>query len=219
MVEAGDSQLVVADWATPGTPAYLEDCIRHAKKSAKWLEKSVVPFVETIDELRGLDWQAATSGPEKTWDRFCLDVLGFPAEYIDKLCQGVHVLKGDGHTGDVTEKQALNASQRLAADPEVRPAAAQGRPRKDDDGKVADRHFVPANKASSESAERIVRRLKRDHPDIAERLANGEFRSARAAGIAAGFVKVPTHLEKAQRAYARLSDAEQQAFRAWQDEQ
>ena len=38
------------------------------------------------------------------------------------------------------------------------------------------------NALSSNSAERIVRRLKRDHPKIAEALARGEFPSARAAG-------------------------------------
>jgi hypothetical protein len=39
------------------------------------------------------------------------------------------------------------------------------------------------------SEEYVVRRLKRDAPDLAEALARGEFDSARAAGIAAGFVK------------------------------
>ena len=39
----------------------------------------------------------------------------------------------------------------------------------------------------------IKARLRRDHPEIAEQLDRGEHRSARAAGIAAGFIKdVPT---------------------------
>jgi len=42
-------------------------------------------------------------------------------------------------------------------------------------------------------AEYIKARLKRDHPKIAEELEQGQHRSARAAGIAAGFIKdVPT---------------------------
>jgi hypothetical protein len=40
-------------------------------------------------------------------------------------------------------------------------------------------------------AEYLVRRLKRDAPHIAEKLARGECRSARQAAIAAGIVKVP----------------------------
>jgi len=39
------------------------------------------------------------------------------------------------------------------------------------------------------SGEYIVRRLKRDAPDLATALARGELKSARAAGIAAGFIK------------------------------
>jgi hypothetical protein len=39
------------------------------------------------------------------------------------------------------------------------------------------------------SAEYVAARLKRDAPDIAEALARGEFPSAFAAGIAAGFIK------------------------------
>jgi hypothetical protein len=43
------------------------------------------------------------------------------------------------------------------------------------------------------NADYIRARLRRDHPEIAERLEQGEFKSARQAGIAAGFVKnVPT---------------------------
>lgn len=42
-------------------------------------------------------------------------------------------------------------------------------------------------------AEYIKARLRRDHPEIAEQLDAGEFKSARQAGIAAGFVKaIPT---------------------------
>ena len=39
------------------------------------------------------------------------------------------------------------------------------------------------------SGEYVVRRLKRDAPELATALARGDFPSARAAGIAAGFIK------------------------------
>jgi hypothetical protein len=60
--------------------------------------------------------------------------------------------------------------------------------------------------SSSNSAERIVRRLKRDRPDIAEALARGEYRSARAAGIEAGFIHVPTPFQQIRRLLPKLSD-------------
>lgn len=48
-------------------------------------------------------------------------------------------------------------------------------------------------KHRSTSADYIKARLRRDHPEIAKELERGEHRSARAAGIVAGFIKdVPT---------------------------
>jgi hypothetical protein len=56
-----------------------------------------------------------------------------------------------------------------------------------------DRKRIPDHdKASSQwgtSEKYVVQRLKRDAPELAKALARGEFPSARAAGIAAGFVK------------------------------
>ena len=48
---------------------------------------------------------------------------------------------------------------------------------------------LSSKRIAPESKVGIVRRLKRDHPELAQSLARGEFDSARAAGIAAGFVK------------------------------
>lgn len=44
-------------------------------------------------------------------------------------------------------------------------------------------------KQQGTSADYVRARLRRDHPEIAEELERGEHRSARAAGIAAGFIK------------------------------
>lgn len=59
---------------------------------------------------------------------------------------------------------------------------------------VADSHGLrPASRLSSDSQERILRRLARDAPEILERVKAGEFRSARAAAIEAGIIRpVPT---------------------------
>lgn len=66
---------------------------------------------------------------------------------------------------------------------------AHGRPRKGEEVKGSDLTL----KARGESAEYIKARLRRDHPEIAEALERGEYRSARAAAIEAGIIKpVPT---------------------------
>lgn len=95
-------------------------------------------------------------------------------------------------------------AQDLAADPDIAPAGEKGRPKKGE--KVANSHL---NALSSDSAERIVRRLKRDRPQIAAALARGEYPSARAAGIAAGFVKEPSTLDKIRRLWTKLTPQEQ----------
>jgi hypothetical protein len=64
------------------------------------------------------------------------------------------------------------------------------------------------------SASYLVRRLKRDHPDIARALGRGEYPSARAAGIAAGFVRVDTPLEALRKAWGKAGEAERQAVLA-----
>jgi hypothetical protein len=62
------------------------------------------------------------------------------------------------------------------------------------------------------SAAAITARLKRDRPDIAERLARGEFRSARAAAIEAGIVRVPRPLDELRRAWKRARPDERKTF-------
>ena len=70
---------------------------------------------------------------------------------------------------------------------------AHGRPKKGEGGKDDNVIFSQSPKGQGNSADYINARLRRDHPEIADQLEQGEFRSARAAGIAAGFIKdVPT---------------------------
>jgi chemotaxis response regulator CheB len=63
------------------------------------------------------------------------------------------------------------------------------------------------------SAGYLVRRLKRDHPQIAQALARGEYRSVRAAAIEAGIVKVPTPLEQLRKDWKKASSEEREIFR------
>jgi hypothetical protein len=71
--------------------------------------------------------------------------------------------------------------------------------------------FTPAPRGNGPAY--LVSRLKRDAPEVAERLADGEFRSVRAAAIEAGIVKVPTVFERVQKLLPKLTDAERQQLR------
>lgn len=65
-----------------------------------------------------------------------------------------------------------------------------------DENSVANGQPVLTEQQSSNSQERIIRRLKRDAPAIAKMLERGEYKSARAAGIAAGIVKPVVQLSR-----------------------
>lgn len=80
-----------------------------------------------------------------------------------------------------------------------------GRPSRDE--KVYGVHLPKGN-----SAARIIARLKRDAPDIAERLAAGEFKSAAAAARVAGFKIDPSPISQLRRWWKRASDDERAAF-------
>lgn len=62
------------------------------------------------------------------------------------------------------------------------------------------------------SADYLTARLKRDHGDIFQRLADGEFRSVRQAAIAAGIVKVPGGLDRLRTAWKKATKEERLAF-------
>jgi len=58
----------------------------------------------------------------------------------------------------------------------------------------------------------LASRLKRDHPDVAKRVEAGEFRSIRAAAVAAGIVRVKTPLDELNYWWGKASDEERRVF-------
>ena len=102
------------------------------------------------------------------------------------------------------------SAQMLAADPAVLPLATRAEAgAKGGRGKAGSvtTSFV------GRGATYLVRRLKRDHPAIAEALGRGEFKSARAAGKAAGIVKEPTPFDQDMKLLPKLSEKEREAVR------
>jgi len=91
-----------------------------------------------------------------------------------------------------------------------RPAAMpKGRPPK------IKRDNVPFKSSRGNSASHLATRIKRERPDISERLAKGEFKSVRAAAIEAGIITPPTPLEQMQKLWAKLDAANRMAFTEW----
>ena len=65
------------------------------------------------------------------------------------------------------------------------------------------------------AADYLTARLKRDHDDIFQRLAAGEFTSVRQAAIAAGIVKVPGVLDQFLRLWKKATPDERQRIRTF----
>lgn len=63
------------------------------------------------------------------------------------------------------------------------------------------------------AANYLTARLKRDHDDIFQRLAAGEFPSVRKAAIAAGIVKVATVLQRLLKLWEKATEAERRKFK------
>jgi hypothetical protein len=72
---------------------------------------------------------------------------------------------------------------------------------------------VPLKSHRGNSAVHLAARIKRERPDISERLANGEFRSVRAAAIEAGIITPPTALERIFKLLPKLSADERAELR------
>lgn len=158
----------------------------------------------------------------KSWDQYVEYPepwgLGMPADIAQTVIEerDERRLVGD----------LLGRGQKLAADPEVKALAneeqtkAIGR----EGGKKGGRgHKNPVDNIKGVSkggtgAIYLVRRLKRDAPDIAKALARGEYPSVRAAAIAAGILTPPTTLEKILKLLPKLTATERRQLRARLDE-
>jgi len=108
----------------------------------------------------------------------------------------------------LSEKLADIAERTVATMKEAQPVARNG-----EKGKGRSNSFdnVKANKGGN-SAEYLAGLLKRDHPDIAAAVERGEYRSIRAAAIAAGIVKLKTPLDILRQAWAKASNTDRETF-------
>ena len=134
------------------------------------------------------------------------DLKGNPFQSFEQFCKSPNGLA----LGREEIERRLTA-QDLAADPNVLAAAPEGTAGPGRGHKT--RANSPRLGSGPDTTERIVRRLKRDHPEIADALACGEFKSARAAGIAAGIITPPTPLERVCKLLPKLTAAEMRQLR------
>jgi hypothetical protein len=189
IAEGYDLGRVIGHWQSVAHGSFRDDC-RALKK-----------MITETDELRL--WEKNIGGFRyASRDEFLRKQVLIDYELTERdMTEIVAMLKRDDYAA--VQRQL---AQHLAADPGVKKLAKPGeigRGRTKD--RVANSH---SNQLSSDSAERIVRRLKRDAPEIAEALGRGEFKSARAAGIAAGIIRPPTPFEQVCKLLDKLTPDE-----------
>jgi hypothetical protein len=139
-----------------------------------------------------------------------VDARGLPFASYAEFCKTRRPLGlgcDPGHIDALVGEGRKRTAPDLAADPGVKPLAGHGGGRKQGANSTLIR--------GSTDASYLVRRLKRDHPGVAEKLARGEYPSARAAGIAAGIVRVPTAPEVARKAFGKMTRSQRREFRRW----
>jgi hypothetical protein len=134
----------------------------------------VRPLVDRFRQLKQHKaWQVWLPDEPKTLERFCTEAFGYSAEFLETMDLGVQVLDGQGHEGPISKQQALAALEPLGN-------PKGGRPNGNHANSTVSKH-------GTTNETYIVRRLKRDRPDLAELVLDGKV-TAHAAGIAAGFV-------------------------------
>lgn len=172
--------------------------------------------------------------PRSQWDELLLERRTFCSVYLPQDCRNLMFFVEDGAANDWL---GLGSRERylregLGLDPQLvawaldglrqlRPDEAagldqavvlgkHGRPKKGEEkGGVT---TLTANQKNT--VKHILARLKRDHPDIAERFAAGEFKSTRAAARAAGIKVDATPIQLLRRTWKRATPEERAAFLA-----
>jgi hypothetical protein len=125
--------------------------------------------------------------PFRTPDDYCLAVTGHSWEFLVGI---VAEFAGDG---DEINVEAMRADL----------AKAQVEHRKQ--GKHQPTNSRKIGRQGPDNRERLLRRLARDYPDILARYERGEFKSVRAAAIAAGIIKRPSLFDQFCKLIAKMS--------------
>jgi len=141
-----------------------------------------------------------------SFEDFCKAELGKTICEVEQIVLGVRVLQATARTAPITERQARTAAETLAAAPkEVGPGQGTRTDKKP-------RYIITKLKGRGDRVDYLAARINRDHPEIAERVKAGEFRSIRAAAIVAGIVKVKTPLERLFAEWKKASQEERDEF-------
>ena len=172
------------------------------------LERDAGFFASMVDDVQKYKaWKVIGFA---NFEDFCKAELGKTLCEVEQIVSGVRVLQASGRTAPITERQARTAAQHARAQAvEVR----QGQPKKESNLSNGKNTFQHGGNGS----EYLLRRLAKTAPDILDRYEAGEFKSVRAASIAAGHIKVATVLERLLKLWEKATEEEKAKFDTLRD--
>jgi len=196
-----------------------------AEQSAFVAESDCRGLMSTVLELRRDDYWRQFSD---SWDGFCLEFLHRPAAWIEQIAEGVLLLAKEqpAVVEEAIPAAKAQTAQQMAIDLEGKPLAKHGeigRGRaqmaqqmaadlQDQPLSERNRRYDVTSTQRGNDQTYLLRRLWRDRPDLAQKVADGEFPSARAAALEAGIVRrtIAIDAEDPARAAASLLRRDQQ---------
>lgn len=185
----------------PDSDVAIDALVKLVVQCSQDTEREAKPLVEFLAKLEKSDWQRRLDG-EKTWERFCDEILGYDAQFYDDVRHGVEILGKDATVGEARQASVMERAQHaeplaghgapIGNQNAAKEAAENAEPLAEhastvDGNKVGVAKFV--SKSSNNDATYLTRRIARDRPDILERMKLGEFTSVRQAALEAGIVK------------------------------
>jgi hypothetical protein len=192
-VEGNDLMRVIGKWASIADGRFPEDCA------------ALLQMVDETDRLRL--WEKNIGGHTfKDRNEFLQRRVLIDFNLTEQSLNDIVTRLRKGETVAMRAQRIVASVKALAQAPTPAEAGAMG-----GRGHKASSDRTGFNRG--ESAAYLAARLKRDHQEIAERLARGEFRSIRAAAIEAGIITPPTPLDRLRKAWAKASDEERAIFR------
>ena len=182
--------------AIPGSRSwsiFLRDELRTLIKDTKFNSDILRGYRNTFIKYRG--WEALTKRYDKpfvSYEDFCTTKppfgLGYEPEEIEEI---------------IVERKSAEAQAQNAKD--------LG---KSGDNQHTERGCdnITSYSKRGTQASYLTSRIKRDHPEILERMKAGEFKSVRQAALAARIIKEPTTLELLNRYWKKANPAERVKF-------
>lgn len=156
-------------------------CVINLAENSRYLAR----FCDKLDQ--GELWRKATP----TWDEFCWKVFGHPAYYVQTIRVGVALLdKGDD--APITAKDAHKATEEARRAEIAELTNKVSALEKHGTNQHKDGVKLLKSTKNGPTSEYLVARIKRDRPDIADRMIKGEFKSVNAAARESGIRVNPT---------------------------